>query len=129
MNRRKFIEAGTAFSLGAFAGISSPERGAAAPLASPAPLAFRDEKSKLKITGVRMVRPSPAKPLPAYKPAPGSWSTGGAVVANPMSIYPRYKAKRTSFMADELGPDAVEISTDKGIKGIGFGGAGMRLFL
>ena len=90
MDRRKFMEAGTTLSLGALAGAVAPERAsaAAAPVPSPAPLAFRDEPGKLKITGVRMVRPRPAKPLPAYKPAAGSWSTGGAVVANPMSIYP-----------------------------------------
>src|SRR5207244_12257022 len=66
--------------------------------------------------------PKPKKPMPRYEPAPGSWSTGGALIANPMSIYPKYKARRDSFMADDLGPDAVEITTDKGIKGIGFGG-------
>ena len=92
MDRRKFMEAGTALSLGAFAGAVAPERASAAsaPWPGPAPLTFRDEPSKLKITSVRMVRPKPAKPLPAYEPAPGSWSTGGALVANPMSIYPRY---------------------------------------
>jgi L-rhamnonate dehydratase len=41
-----------------------------------------------------------------------------------MSIYPRYKARRELFMAGDLGPDAVEISTDKGIQGIGYGGPG-----
>ena len=41
-----------------------------------------------------------------------------------MSIYPKYKARRDLFMADDLGPEAVEIATDKGIKGIGYGGPG-----
>jgi hypothetical protein len=41
-----------------------------------------------------------------------------------MSIYPQYKAQRSLFMADDLGPGAVEIATDKGIKGIGYGGPG-----
>jgi L-rhamnonate dehydratase len=41
-----------------------------------------------------------------------------------MSIYPRYKAERSLFMADDLGPEAVEITTDKGVSGIGFGGPG-----
>lgn len=94
------------------------------PFPAPPPLQFRDEKSKLKITGIRTVKPRPKKPLPEYTPAPGSWSTGGVEVANPMSIYPRYKARRDLFMADDLGPEAVEITTDKGIKGIGFGGPG-----
>ena len=45
-------------------------------------------------------------------------------MANPMSIYPRYKAQRSLFMADDLGPEAVEITTDKGVSGVGFGGPG-----
>jgi L-rhamnonate dehydratase len=124
MDRRKFLQAGTLLSMGAATAALAPEKAAAAPLPSPPPLPFRDVKSKLKITGVRMGRAKPIKPLPAYQPAPGSWSVSGSVVANPMSIYPRYKAERRSFMADDLGPEAVEISTDKGIKGIGLGGPG-----
>ncbi|MBZ5561766.1 MAG: L-rhamnonate dehydratase [Acidobacteriia bacterium] len=124
MNRRKFMETSAAFSAGILGGPLMSEKGEAAPLPSPPPLPFHDERSKLKITGVRMVRPRPKKPLPPYEPAPGSWSTGGALVANPMSIYPKYKAQRDSFMANDLGPEAVEITTDKGIKGIGFGGPG-----
>ncbi len=89
-----------------------------------APPPFQAEKSKLKITGVRLVQPKPARPVPDYKPTPGSWSTGGVEVANPMSIYPEYKATRSLFMADapEMGGFTVEVSTDKGIKGIGQGG-------
>ena len=41
-----------------------------------------------------------------------------------MSIYPKYKARRDLFMAGDLGPEVVEIATDKGIKGIGYGGPG-----
>ena len=85
---------------------------------------FSEERSKLKITGVRMVHPRPRRPLPTYKPAPGSWSTGNVEVANPMSIYPEYKARRSLFMAPDLGPSAVEITTDKGVQGIGYGGPG-----
>ena len=85
---------------------------------------FSEERSKLKITGVRMVRPRPRRPLPTYEPAPGSWSTGNVEVANPMSIYPEYKARRSLFMAPDLGPSAVEITTDKGVQGIGYGGPG-----
>ena len=85
---------------------------------------FSEERSKLKITGVRMVHPRPRRPLPTYKPAPGSWSTGNVEVANPMSIYPEYKARRSLFMAPDLGPSAVEITTDKGVRGIGYGGPG-----
>ena len=124
MNRRKFMEASAAFSAGILGGPLMSEKGEAVPLPSPSALPFYDQKSKLKITGVRMVRPRPKKPLPHYEPAPGSWSTGQALVANPMSIYPKYKAQRDSFMANDLGPEAVEITTDKGIKGIGFGWPG-----
>ena len=124
MDRRKFLQAGTLLSVGSVGASSLSGDGKAEPLPTPPPLPFHGEKSDLKITGVRMVRPLPKRPLPKYAPAPGSWSTGGSEVANPMSIYPKYKAQRSLFMADDLGPEAVEISTDKGIKGIGFGGPG-----
>ena len=86
-------------------------------------LPFQSEKSKLKITGVRLVQTRPKRPLPSYKPAAGSWSTVGGLVANPMSIYPEYKAQRSLFFP-QLGPFKVEISTDKGVKGYGEGGTG-----
>jgi L-rhamnonate dehydratase len=89
-------------------------------------LPFQSEKSKLKITGVRLVRTRPKRPVPAYTPAPGSWSTGGVEVASPMSIYPEYKAQRSLFQPDpgKFGGFTVEITTDKGIKGYGSGGPG-----
>ena len=92
-----------------------------APVAAPA---FQAEKSKLKITGVRLVKTKDRKAAPPYTPAPGSWSTGGVEVANPMSIYPEYKAQRSLFMADDprMGGFTVEITTDKGVKGYGKGG-------
>src|SRR5712692_4019266 len=98
-------------------------RAALASIALPA-LPFQSEKSKLKITGVRLVRTRPKRPVPAYTPAPGSWSTGGVEVASPMSIYPEYKAQRSLFQPDpgKLGGFTVEISTDKGVKGYGEGG-------
>lgn len=114
MDRRQFLQSASLL----------PVAAAACQGPAPAPLSFQDVKSDLKITGVRMVRPRPRRPVPAYTPASGSWSTGGVEVANPMSIYPKYKAKRSLFMAGDLGPEAVEISTDKGVKGIGFGGPG-----
>lgn len=83
-----------------------------------------DQKSGLKITSVRLVSPRPRRPMPAYAPAPGSWSTQRVEVANPMSIYPEYKARRELFFPDpdKLGGFWVEIGTDKGIKGYGSGG-------
>ena len=88
------------------------------------PLAFEGLKSKLKITEVKMVSPKRKKPWPEYKPAEGSWSTGRVEVANPMSIYPEYKAYRALFMAGNQGLSTVQIMTDKGVSGIGFGGPG-----
>ena len=100
-------------------------RAALASVALPA-LPFQSEKSKLKITGVRLVHTRPKRPVPSYIPAPGSWSTGGVEVASPMSIYPEYKAQRSLFQPDpgKLGGFTVEISTDKGVKGYGSGGPG-----
>jgi L-rhamnonate dehydratase len=99
--------------------------GAALELGGFAPAAaFQAEKSKLKITGVRLVKTRQRKQPPAYTPAAGSWSTQGVEVASPMSIYPEYKAMRSLFMSSDpaIGGFTVEISTDKGPKGYGNGG-------
>ena len=112
MQRRNFL------GLGSMAALGLVDR------ASAAPPPFQSEKSKLKINSVRLVHTRPKRPVPAYQPAPGSWSTGGVEVANPMSIYPEYKAQRSLFMPDpgKLEGFTVEISTDKGVKGYGSGG-------
>ena len=125
MKRRNFIKAGalSAAALAAPAGQPNPISPRSYEIDLP-PLPFRDLKSKLKITEVKMVRPRRKKPWPEYKPAEGSWSTGGVEVANPMSIYPKYKPYRALFMAGNLGPSAVQIITDKGVTGIGYGGPG-----
>jgi L-rhamnonate dehydratase len=122
IDRRGFLKSSALMPLVAAPSGFSPTAAHSAP--SPPSLAFQNEKSRLKITAVRMVRPRPRRPVPSYTPTPGSWSTGGVEVANPMSIYPKYKPMRSLFMADDLGPEAVEISTDKGIKGVGYGGPG-----
>lgn len=125
MNRREFFKRGPIISIGAAATLESKKNvEAAEPFPSPTPLPFQSAGNPLKITGLRMVRPKPRTPVPSYTPAPGSWSTGGVEVANPMSIYPKYKPRRSLFMADDLGPEAVEITTDRGISGIGYGGPG-----
>ncbi len=113
MHRRTFLRFGPVASAAAASGLAMPQ---APPL--------QGEKSKLKITGVRLVQTRPRRPVPAYKPSPGSWSTGGVEVANPMSVYPEYKARRSLFQPDpgQLGGFTVEISTDKGVKGYGSGG-------
>ncbi|MCP5117246.1 MAG: L-rhamnonate dehydratase [bacterium] len=93
-----------------------PARSAAAP----------PVEDNLKITGVRIVKTRPKRPVPEYEPAPGSWSTHGVEVANPVSIYPKYKPNRRLFRPDpnntDVGSFTVEIETDKGIKGYGNGG-------
>lgn len=124
MDRREFLKSSPWLPTGAAAVVGLIEKSETRPSTSLPSAPFQDEKSKLKITSVRPVRPKAKRPVPSYTPAPGSWSTGGVEVANPMSIYPKYKPKRSLFMADDLGPDAVEVATDKGVKGIGFGGPG-----
>lgn len=118
MNRRQFFRLAPAAMLAA-EGLRTPA------IAAP-PLPFAGEKSKLKITGIRLVRTRPRKPLPAYTPSANSWSTQGVEVANPMSVYPEYKAMRSLFMPDpgKVPSFTVEITTDKGIKGYGNGGPG-----
>lgn len=88
------------------------------------PQAISGAKSGLKITGVRLVDTRPRRPMPEYKAAAGSWSTGGVEVANPMSVYQEYKPMRSLFQPDpgKLSSFWVEISTDKGLKGYGSGG-------
>lgn len=95
---------------------------AAAP-ALPA-LAWAQEKSKLKITDIKLVRTRPRKPYPAFKPAEGAWSTQFVEVANPMSVYPEFKPRRDLFAATNVPSFTVEVTTDKGIKGYGNGGPG-----
>src|SRR5215472_16141296 len=108
MRRRSFLRGGLK------AGV------AASALKLPA-LAFQDEKSNLKITGVRIVRARPKRPVPSYTPAAGSWSTGGVEVANPMSIYSDYKPMRSLWNPDpgKFEGFTVEIATDKGLNGYG----------
>jgi L-rhamnonate dehydratase len=93
---------------------------AAAPAQAPV------QKSGMKIASVRLVRTRARRPLPRFTPSPGSWSTQGVEVANPMSIYPKYKPTRSLFFPDPgaLGGFTVEILTDKGVKGYGSGGPG-----
>src|SRR5262245_32578663 len=120
MNRRDFLQAGLLLPTGGAAAIADDESDAQRPPGAP----FPGERGKLKIARVRMVNPRPKRPLPAYEPAKGAWSTGGVEVASPMSIYPKFKKQRSLFMADDLGLSAVEITTDKGLSGIGYGGPG-----
>lgn len=98
----------------------------AAAAAAPSSFAFQAEKSKLKITGIRLVKTRPKRPLPEYTPSSTAWSTNGVEVASPMSIYPQYKATRSLFLPDpgKVPAFTVEVTTDKGLKGYGSGGPG-----
>ena len=108
--------------LGTAAALMSDQKASAAPQSAGVP----PVEDTLKITAVRLVEIRPRRPVPSYQPAAGSWSTGGVEVANPMSIYPEYKAQRSLFQPDAGGVSSftVEIETDKGIKGYGRGGPG-----
>lgn len=112
MRRRDFLQCSALASAGGIA------LGANALSAAP--------PDELKITSVRIVQMRAKRPVPSYEPAAGSWSTGGVEVANPVSIYPKYKATRSLFQPDRGGVSSfwVEITTDKGIKGYGRGGPG-----
>ena len=90
------------------------------------PPALAGETNRMKITGVRLVKTRPRNQPPEYTPAAGSWSTQGVEVANPMSIYPEYKATRSLFCPDhgKVPSFTVEVRTDRGITGYGNGGPG-----
>ncbi len=96
MKRRDFLNVAPLAAGSLIAG--GIDSGVSAPLYAQAP--FADVKSKLKITGVRVVDTKPRRPVPAYKPSAGSWNTNNVEVANPMSIYPEYKATRSLFLPD-----------------------------
>lgn len=130
MKRREFIKTGALAAPLLATPFDNLEAGQAKSLElNLPPLPFKELKSKLKITEVKMVRPKRKKPWPKYKPTEGAWSAGGVEVANPMSIYPKYKATRSLFMAGDMGPTAVQIKTDKGISGIGYGGPGANFVI
>ncbi len=93
----------------------------------PKPLTFQSELSDLKITAIRSVDLVPIRPLPKYQPTPGFWNTTEVEIANPLSIYPRFKPRRSLFYADDLGPQTVVVETNKGISGYGFGGTGAAI--
>ncbi|MHC4401932.1 MAG: enolase C-terminal domain-like protein [Planctomycetota bacterium] len=125
MKRRAFFTTSAAVGL---AGLARAGRAArpddSARFPEPAPLSFRGEKSGLRITAIRAVELVPKRPLPEYQPAPGSWNTTDVEIANPLSVYPRFKPRRSLFYADDLGPNTVMVETDKGITGFGYGGPG-----
>lgn len=112
MERRKFLNG--VGGLGAFALAN-----AMAPT-----LAWAQERSGLKITGIRLVKTKSSLPPIDAPPRPGIWSGQNSEVANPMSVYPEYKPRRALFSSDDVRLFSVEITTDKGITGLGHGGPG-----
>lgn len=69
----------------------------------------------MTFTRITSVTATPIKPRSTHS---ASWLSE-SVVANPMSIYPKYKARRSSWGA-KWGPEVlVRIKTDDGIEGIG----------
>ena len=125
MNRRSFLRSSVASGLAGLAPTSrAMARDEGGRFPEPPPLPFRDEKSDLKITNIRAVRLVPTRPLPKYQQTPGTWNTTEVEIANPLSIYPRFKPRRSLFYADDLGPDTVMVETNKGITGFGYGGPG-----
>ncbi|MEZ6058888.1 MAG: enolase C-terminal domain-like protein [Planctomycetaceae bacterium] len=125
MRRRTFVKTAAAAGLVSFGSqVEAQSQEVADRFPRPAHLPFQDEASGLKITAIRAAKLVPSNPPPTYEPAEGSWNTSGVEIANPMSIYPRFKPRRSLFFADDLGPDGVVIETDKGITGFGLGGPG-----
>ena len=71
----------------------------------------------MRITGVTVT------PVRIDETKPKSWLSE-SLVANPMSIYPEYKARRSSWGA-KWGPELlVRIQTDEGIEGHRLRGSG-----
>ena len=86
--------------------------------------AFQSEKSKLKISGVRLVK---TRGPQGWRPPTRPLLDRGRQAVSRSPIRCRstpYKAQRSLFMADDpaKGGFTVEITTDKGIKGYGNGG-------
>ena len=118
MNRRAFLQSSTAGL--AVAGLGRKQRllaglapGARSAGVAPA-LPFQGVSSGLRITGVKVVEPKAPSPENFW-----SWLQN-TIIANPMSIYPKYKQQRSSWRSQEMrNPVWVEITTNKGVTGFG----------
>jgi len=108
MQRREFIMSAASMGLVSLADVVLPK------------MAWADEKSRMKITDVRLIKVKPRYQAPAE--AKGIKTFTGET-ARPMSIYPEYKGSM-SWSPTGINSAYVEITTDKGIKGIGIAGAG-----
>ena len=118
MNRRAFLQ-GSATGLAA-AGLTPKQRLLAglAPVVHAAGVApalpFQGLSSGLRITGVRVIDPKAPSDENFW-----AWLQN-TIIANPMSIYPKYKQERSSWRSQKM-RDAVwvEITTNKGVTGYG----------
>ena len=124
MRRRDFMTTIAAATASGMASQLAADEPPVARFPQPPRLPFGDRPSGLKIKSVRATRLVPNDPAPTYRPAPGSWNTSQVEIANPLSIYPQFKPRRSLFYADDLGPSTVMVETDKGITGFGYGGPG-----
>ncbi len=122
MNRRIFLRSCAASGLAGLTTRRVIARDEESRFPKPPALPFRDEKSNLKITRIRAVRLAPTQPLPKYEQTPGTWNTTDVEIANPLSIYPKFKPRHSLLYAEDLGPDTVMVETNKGITGFGYGG-------
>jgi L-rhamnonate dehydratase len=116
VKRRTFLQ-GPAAGFAA-AGLTPQQRLRASSPPRPSGLApalpFQGVSSGLRITGVRVVDPKPASPENFW-----AWLQD-TIIANPMSIYTKYKQQRSSWRSDKMRAAVwVEITTDKGITGYG----------
>lgn len=123
-SRRRFLHRCGASLLGGLAATAgSPLSFAQQPEIS-VPPAPAGGPSNLKITAVRIIHPRSKEPENYW-----GWLQN-TVIANPMSIYPEYKAKRSSWRSESMRSLWVEIETNQGIKGWGkAAGGGAAAFI
>ena len=121
MNRRRFLQGSAAGLAAASATRKQQLLAALVPAVSrkaagalPA-LAFQGVSSGLRITDVEVVYPRPKSPENFW-----GWLQD-TIIANPMSIYPKYKQKRASWRSDKMRAIWVRFSTNKGVVGYGKG--------
>ena len=130
MNRRRFLQ-GSAAGLAAAGATRKQQLLAALAPATTAKsagvlpaLAFQGVSSGLRITDVEVVYPRPSGPENFW-----GWLQN-TIIANPMSIYPKYKQKRASWRSDKMRAIWVRVSTNKGVVGYGKGeGGGAARFI
>ena len=123
-SRRRFLRRCGASVLGGLATMDGSALSFAQQPETSAAAAPAGGPSKLKITAVRIIHPR-------SKERENYWGwLQNTVIANPMSIYPEYKAKRSSWRSEKMRSLWVEIETNQGIKGWGkAAGGGAAAFI